>query len=58
VGVWPVMLVLNELPIAERYLLKNIILPIIWPTGSLPKTTQIQASIKTLIAELMELEKG
>ncbi|CAF1623588.1 unnamed protein product, partial [Didymodactylos carnosus] len=49
---------LNELPIKERFMLKNIVLPLIWPTGKLPTTKQIQASARILITELMELELG
>ncbi|CAF1311768.1 unnamed protein product [Didymodactylos carnosus] len=58
VGIWPFMLVLNELPIKARFMLKNIVLPLIWPTGKLPTTKQIQASARILVAELVELEVG
>ncbi|CAF4480027.1 unnamed protein product [Didymodactylos carnosus] len=58
VGIWPFILVLNELPLRERFMLKNIVLPIIWPTGKLPTTKQIQASIQTLVVELVNLENG
>ncbi|CAF1596718.1 unnamed protein product, partial [Didymodactylos carnosus] len=58
VGVWPIMLVINELPISERFLLKNIIIPVVWSTSILPTTSQLQASIKLIVDELIYLEQG
>ncbi|CAF1145292.1 unnamed protein product [Didymodactylos carnosus] len=58
VGIWSFMLVLNELPIKGRFMLKNIVLPLIWPTGKLPTTKQLQTSARILVAELVELEAG
>ncbi|CAF1275778.1 unnamed protein product [Didymodactylos carnosus] len=58
IEVWPFMLAFNELPLSERFSLRNIVLPLIWPTGTSPKYEQIHASIKLMVDELLQLENG
>ncbi|CAF1394140.1 unnamed protein product, partial [Didymodactylos carnosus] len=58
VGIWPFLFAINEIPLTKRYLLRNIIIPAIWSAAKLPTTMQIQASIKIIVKELSELERG
>lgn len=57
-SIWPILFVINELPIKRRFSPENIILGGIWPGPKQPTRTQIALFLKPVIAELVRLEHG
>ncbi|CAF1497861.1 unnamed protein product [Adineta ricciae] len=56
--IWPILLIINELPLKRRFSLENIILAGIWPGPKKPSRTHMHLFLKPLIGELIRLEKG
>ena len=56
--IWPILLVINELPPHRRFALENIILGGVWSAKSKPSREDVKSLLRPLIDELLELEKG
>ena len=57
-SIWPVLLVLNELPLNRRYDLENTIIAGIWSGPHKPSRTQMAAFLLPIVEELSQLEQG
>ena len=57
-SIWPVLLVVNELPPERRFALENIILGGVWCAKTKPSRENVRLLLRPLIDELLELEKG
>ncbi len=56
--IWPIILVINELPSKVRFALQNVILAGFWPGPSKPSRDEIKHLFRPLINELLVLERG
>ena len=56
--IWPIILVINELPLNVRFALENIILAGFWPGPSKPSRDEIKHLFRPLVDELLLLEAG
>ena len=56
--IWPIILVINELPLKVRFALQNVILAGFWPGPSKPSREQVKHLFRPTINELLLLEKG
>lgn len=56
--VWPIVLVVNEIPLKLRFALENIILAGFWPGPSKPTRDQMSHLLRPLVNELLILENG
>lgn len=57
-SIWPILLVINELPPKIRFDVENLILAGVWPGPSKPSRDQIRLLYRPLIDELRYLENG
>jgi hypothetical protein len=57
-SIWPILLVVNELPPTIRFDIENIVLAGVWPGPSKPTRDQIKLLYRPLIDELLRLERG
>ena len=57
-SIWPMLLVVNELPIAHRFSPANMILAGIWPGPTKPSRAEMAFFMRPLVAELVRLERG
>jgi hypothetical protein len=57
-SIWPILLVVNELPIRRRFSPENIILAGVWPGPKKPSRPQMALFLKPLVTELVHLENG
>lgn len=57
-SIWPILLVVNELPPDVRFDIRNIVLAGVWPGPSKPTRDQIKLLYRPLIDELLRLEGG
>lgn len=57
-SIWPVLLVINEIPLKERYALENVIFAGIWSGPNKPSRSQMQSVLKPIVSELSLLENG
>lgn len=56
--IWPILLVVNELPVKYRFSLENVILAGVWPGPKKPSRTDMALFLKPLTTELLYLESG
>lgn len=56
--IWPILLVINEIPPDKRFRIENIILGGFWPGPSKPSRDQMKLLLRPLIDELVQLEHG
>lgn len=56
--IWPILLVINELPLKRRFALENIILGGVWSAKSKPSRNDARVFLQPLINELLNLEQG
>ncbi|CAF3331412.1 unnamed protein product [Rotaria socialis] len=56
--IWPILLVINELPLKRRFAIENIILAGVWPGPSKPSRTEMSLFFRPLVEELVTLEQG
>lgn len=57
-SIWPITLVLNELPIGRRFSPENVMLAGIWPGPSKASRQKMAMFFQSLVDELIELEGG
>ncbi|CAF1047621.1 unnamed protein product [Didymodactylos carnosus] len=57
-GLWPIVLVLNELPYPQKCYIENVLLAGIVRAKKSPNNNVIQASLNLVVDELLELEAG
>ena len=57
-SVWPILLVMNELPAKIRFNIENVILARIWPGHKKPSRDQMRLLYRPFIGELRCLENG
>ncbi|CAF2108247.1 unnamed protein product [Rotaria magnacalcarata] len=56
--IWPILLVVNEIPLKYRFAPENLILAGVWPGATKPTRTYIAHFLKPVVAELSHLEDG
>ena len=56
--IWPILLVINELPMKKRFAIENILVAGIWPGCSKPKRTDIYHLLRPVIDEFLLLENS
>lgn len=56
--IWPIILVVNEIPLKVRYELENIVLAGLWPGPTKPSRDRIKHLFRPVIDELIRLENG
>ena len=56
--IWPILLVINEIPLKRRFALENIILAGVWPSPSKPTRNGMKIFLRPLTDELLTLEQG
>ena len=56
--IWPILMVINELPPQRRFALENIVLAGVWSAKSKPSRDSVKLFLQPLIDELLDLEKG
>lgn len=54
--IWPILLVVNELPVKQRYAIENVILAGVWPGKNKPKRTEMCQFFGPVVDELVLLE--
>lgn len=57
-SIWPILLVVNEIPMQHRFSPENIILEGVWPGPKKPSRHEMGLFLKPLVEELVCLEKG
>lgn len=57
-SIWPIILIVNELPMRRRFSPENLILAGVWPGPKKPSRSQMTFFLSPLIAELVRLENG
>jgi hypothetical protein len=58
ISIWPILMVLNELPLNDRYRLENTIIAGIWSGPSKPSRLQMKSFLSPVVEELSLLEQG
>jgi hypothetical protein len=56
--IWPILLVINDLPLKRRFAIENIILAGMWPGPKKPSRTDMHLFFRPLTDELLTLEQG
>ena len=56
--IWPIVMVINELPPQRRFALENIVPAGVWSAKSKPSRDSVKLFLQPLIDELLDLEKG
>ncbi|CAF1414227.1 unnamed protein product [Rotaria sp. Silwood1] len=56
--IWPILLVVNEIPIKRRFSPENLILAGVWPGPTKPSRTHMAYFLKSTVTELTRLENG
>jgi len=57
VSIWPVLLVINELPFNQRYNLENTIIAGVWLARHKPSRTEMKCLLSPVMEELSQLEQ-
>ena len=57
-SIWPIVLVINELPMFRRFSPENVILAGVWPGPSKPSRNEMALFLQPLVDELSYLEAG
>ncbi len=57
-SIWPVLLVVNELPLNQRYALENTIIAGMWSGSHKSSRTQMTPFLSPIVEELSQLEQG
>ncbi|CAF1341599.1 unnamed protein product [Rotaria sp. Silwood1] len=56
--IWPILLVINEIPPNLRFKLENVVLAAVWPGPSKPSRDEVRLLFRPAIDELIHLENG
>ncbi|CAF4466881.1 unnamed protein product, partial [Rotaria sp. Silwood2] len=56
--IWPILLVINEIPPNLRFKLENVVLAAVWPGPSKPSRDEVRLLFRPVIDELIHLESG
>lgn len=56
--IWPILMVINDLPPHRRFALENLILAGVWSAKSKPSRDDARSFLQPMIDELRNLEKG
>ena len=56
--IWPIIMVINDLPPRRRFALENIILAGVWSAKSKPSRDNVRLFLQPLVDELLDLEQG
>ncbi|CAF3863670.1 unnamed protein product [Rotaria magnacalcarata] len=56
--IWPILLVVNEIPPNSRFKIENVIIAGVWPGPSKPSRGEIRLLLRPFIDELLYLESG
>ncbi|CAM4819408.1 unnamed protein product [Rotaria magnacalcarata] len=56
--IWPILLVIDEIPLKRRFDIENIILAGVWPGPKKPTRIEMSLFLRPLIDELLNLERG
>lgn len=56
--IWPILLVINEIPLKRRFSIENIVLAGVWPGPSKPTRNDMSLFLRPLVNELLILEQG
>jgi hypothetical protein len=56
-SIWPDLLVINELPLSQRYALENTIIAGIWSSPQKPTRIQMSGFLSPIVEELSEFEQ-
>lgn len=57
-SIWPVLLVVNEVPFKQRYALENTIIAGLWSGSHKPSRSQMKCFLSSVVEELCLLEQG
>ena len=57
-SIWPIILIVNELPMRRRFSPENLILAGVWPGPKKPSRSQMTLFLSPLVTELVRLESG
>ncbi|CAF1484868.1 unnamed protein product [Adineta steineri] len=57
-NIWPILLVMNDLPLKQRFAIQNVILAGVWPGPKKPSRLEMSLFFRNLIDELISLEEG
>jgi hypothetical protein len=57
-AIWPILIIINEIPLKKRFAIENIILAGVWPGPSKPSRAEMSLFFRPLINELLTLEQG
>ncbi|CAF4333353.1 unnamed protein product [Rotaria sp. Silwood2] len=57
-SIWPILFVVNELPLKQRYALENVIIAGIWSGLKKPSRLQMKSIITPIVEELLLFEQG
>ena len=57
-AIWPILIIINEIPLKKRYATENIILAGVWPRPSKPTRTEMSQFFRPVVEELITLERG
>ena len=56
--IWPILLVVNELPKRRQFSPENLILSGVWPGPTKPSRAHMSLFLEPVVTELMRLERG
>jgi len=57
-AIWPILIIINEIPLKKRFAIENIILAGVWPGPSKPSRAEMSLFFRPLVDELLTLEQG
>lgn len=57
-SLWPILMVINEIPWKKRFSLENLIIAGMWPGPSKPNRKQMSLFFENIVKELVILEQG
>lgn len=57
-SLWPILMVINEIPWRKRFCLHNLIIAGMWPGPSKPSRKQMSLFFENIVKELVILEQG
>lgn len=55
---WPILLVVNELPIKRRFAIENVILGGVWLNSTKPTREEMSLFLRSVVDELLIIERG
>jgi hypothetical protein len=57
-SIWPALLVINEIPLDQRYNLENVIIAGVWIAPNKPSRKEMKCFLSPVVEELSEMENG